>query len=364
MDRFHRIAAEGIEAVLDLRVGHVRRLRIERDGRAIEPLHTAPWVEDAAIAADETILPNLRWLSGDFFCAPFAASDLEEGPGHGWPANARWRLEDETRRGDGVTARYVLERPVMGAELVKEFTLRDFQPFLYQRHVFRGGEGAVPVATHGMTRFGPRGGRLAFSPKAWGESLPAPLEPGRNRIAPGTRFEDLHAVPAVGRGSVDLARYPVGARCEDFAMLVEAPGSRLGWTAALRLDAAEVVLSLKNPAELPVTMLWTSNGGRDHAPWNGRHEGVLGIEEGRTWAAAGHRASIGPNPLAAAGVPTALVLVPGGEAAVRNVIGGLPVPAHWDAAPLVEAGAERVAVMGPGGERIEAPWDGGFLGVA
>ena len=70
-------------------------------------------------------------------------------------------------------------------------------------------------------------------------------------------------------------------------MLVEAPGSELGWAAAMRDDAADILLSLKNPADFPVTMLWLSNGGRDYPPWNGRNVGVLGIEEGRAWSAHG-----------------------------------------------------------------------------
>ena len=44
-------------------------------------------------------------------------------------------------------------------------------------------------------------------------------------------------------------------------------------------------------------MLWFSNGGRDYPPWNGRHVGVLGIEEGRSYAAYGHAASAADNPL-------------------------------------------------------------------
>ena len=59
----HVISAKGAEAALDLRGGHVRRFAVAGDGRTIEPTHTAPWVEDGAIAypVDElTIASNLR----------------------------------------------------------------------------------------------------------------------------------------------------------------------------------------------------------------------------------------------------------------------------------------------------------------
>ena len=77
---FSTVEAQGIKVTLDLRVGHIRALVIETDGRTLEPLHTAPWVDDPAITADESIPPNLRYLSGDFFCAPFGASDVEPAP--------------------------------------------------------------------------------------------------------------------------------------------------------------------------------------------------------------------------------------------------------------------------------------------
>ena len=76
----HTIRAEGAEAVLDLRGGHVRRFAVAGDGRTIEPTHSAPWVEDPVIQADEEILPNLRYLSGDFFCAPFSTADIDGAP--------------------------------------------------------------------------------------------------------------------------------------------------------------------------------------------------------------------------------------------------------------------------------------------
>ena len=116
---FHTISAKGISATLDLRVGHVRSLVIERNGKRIEPLHSAPWVDDPAITGDETLLPNLRFLSGDFFCAPFSTADVDQAPPHGWPANSRWRLLDVTsHEAGGTTARYELEHDVLGARRI------------------------------------------------------------------------------------------------------------------------------------------------------------------------------------------------------------------------------------------------------
>jgi hypothetical protein len=366
-DIFHTLTAGGIKVVVDLRAGHVRELVIERDGRTVEPLHTAPWVEDPAITGDESLPGNLRFLSGDFFCAPFSTSDVEPSPPHGWPANSPWGLVEVLRHEDGVTGRYELEKRVLGARVIKEFRLRDGHPFLYERHVFIGGTGAVPVANHAMTRF-EHGGRLSFSPKRHAETLPKPLEGdparGRSKLAYFARFEDTTRAPMADGTFADLTHYPIGQRHEDFVMLVEAEGQDLGWLCAARPDKRDVFISLKNPATYPVTFLWFSNGGRDYAPWNGRHLGVLGVEEGRSFSGNGHRASIEPNDLSRLGIPTALALDPDGAVEVRNVIGGVPVAAGFERVGELRASPGRIELVGSDGSRLAAPYDDAFLAAS
>src|ERR1044072_5703850 len=89
-ERFHTVQAEGIKVGVDLAVGHLRAVEIERDGRKLTPFYTAPWGDDPAIAAHESLLTNSRLLSCDFSGAPISAPDDPEVPPHGWPANSRW----------------------------------------------------------------------------------------------------------------------------------------------------------------------------------------------------------------------------------------------------------------------------------
>jgi len=361
---FHTIEAKGIRVTLDLRAGHVRELVIERDGRRITPTHTAPWVEDRTIIEDPAIAPNLKSLSGDFFCAPFGTSDIDVTWQHGWPANSRWQHVETTTLSDGVSARYRLERKVMGAALDKVFTLHDGHPFLYETHAFIGGSGAIPVANHAMTRF-PAGGRLSFSKKSRAETPDGAPEPdpkvGRSRLAYPARSDDPRHLPMADGSIADITRYPFAERHEDFVTLVEDKANHFGWLAALRPDSRDMFLTLKNPADYPVTFLWFSNGGRDYAPWNSRHIGVLGMEEGRAYMGNGHKASIAPNPMSASGVPTALQLVPEGRAEVRNVIGGLAVANGDDAAVDIVPGSGALTIRLESGAVIEVPFDGGFL---
>jgi hypothetical protein len=172
---------------------------------------------------------------------------------------------------------------------------------------------------------------------------------------------DMTRFPTAAGGTADLTRYPIGSRHEDFAMLVEAPGSELGWTAVTR-PTGDVALFLKDATRLPVTLLWFSNGGRDYPPWNGRHLGVLGVEDGCTYSLHGHAASIADNPLAREGVPTAITLDPDGEVDVRHVIGASSLPSDFGTVRSVRAGAGVLQIEGEGARTIDLPFDCDFLG--
>lgn len=364
--RFHTIESDCAQLTLDLAVGHLRSFVVNWHGRRITPLHTAPWVEEQQVIEDPAIPDSLKYLSGDFFCAPFCVSDIEEAPLHGWPANSGWSLVDEEPlSGGGITARFGLDRPVMGARLIKEITLRNGQPFAYQRHIFEGGEGSVSAASHAMTRFGGEG-RLSFSPKAFAE-LPTMVQEsdpamGRSLFGTSQRFDDLTKLPLADGTTVDIHNYPLASDHEDFVMLVEAKDSPLGWTAAVRPGEGDIMVSLKNPMDFPMTFLWFSNGGRDYSPWNGRHRGVLGIEEGRAYSAYGHKASIEPNPLSEAGIPTSLTLQADGSVAVSHVLGGLPLIDGADAVFAIDVVTDALRVTLNDGQSTDYPFDGAFLG--
>ncbi|TPK89708.1 hypothetical protein [Mesorhizobium sp. B2-4-17] len=355
------ITAKGISVSLDLTVGHIADMTVESGGRLIKPLHRAPWV-DAGEPLPRDLPQGTVRLSGDFLCAPFSRSDVEEAPLHGWPANSAWDVVDSGATEGGWRAVFRLRHRVMGASVDKTLTLVDDHPFLYQEHVFSGGSGAISVAHHPMTVM-TGGGRLAFSPKRFAATPADPLEPdparGRFMLAYPARSADLSHFPAAGGGTLDLTQYRMEDRREDFVTLVEADHGGPGWTALARRAEEDLVLVLKNPAELPVTMLWLSNGGRDYAPWSGRHLGVLGIEDGRT--AVGHAASIGDNWLKREGVATAFTLGEGHSFSFRHVIGALPLSGGTP--PRAIATANGQMRLAAGDTQWNVPFDDDFLRI-
>ncbi|WP_413774707.1 hypothetical protein [Mesorhizobium sp. AR10] len=356
------IKAKGISVSLDLTVGHLADMAVDIDGRRLQPLHRAPWV-DARETLPENLPEGTVRLSGDFLCAPFSRSDIEDAPLHGWPANSAWDVVDSQATSDGWRATFRLQRKVMGATVDKILTLRDDHPFLYQEHVFSGGSGAISVAHHPMTAM-KNGGRLAFSRKRFAATLDDPLEPdparGRFLLAYPARSTDMTHFPDAAGGTIDLTDYRMDQLREDFITLVEADHGGPGWTALARRAEEDLVLVLKNPAELPVTMLWLSNGGRDYAPWNGRHRGVLGIEDGR--ASVGHAASVGDNWLKREGVATAFALDEGSKVSFRHVIGAVPQSGGEPPRDIATAQG-RMRILAADGTERDIAFDSDFLRI-
>jgi hypothetical protein len=345
------LEARGIRLLFEPQAGLLGSLRVEDEGRVIAPLHRAPWV-DSGEPLPPGISPHLARLQGDFFCAPFAGRD-DGSPMHGWTANALWQV---LLRGEG-TLRAALDRPVMGATVLKELSVADGHPFVYQRHLFMGGAGRVPVANHANLSL-PSGGLIRTSPKLRWETPATAQETdparGRSALRYPAQSQDPRAFPGV-EGSSDLTTYPWNPRHEDFVVGVEAPGHRLGWTAVTRPREGDLYLSLRDARALPMTMLWHSNGGRDYAPWSGRHLGCLGVEEG----AAAQMLSLSPESDLSG--PGMLALAPDGTAEVRHVIGAISWPSGEPVAELREEG-DAILVRGENGAERRVPFRGGFLG--
>lgn len=324
----HTIYAAGISATLDLGLGQLHRLVVERDGRLINPWARVPWADgpDNPERFTPEMPTHLRRMSGDFFCAPFVLDDVEGAPPHGWTANGSWSLKDDRPIANGRKATFELTRKVAGATVQKVWTLLDDHPFLYQAHCFIGGTGALPMAHHAMIDLR-SGGLIGFSPKQWAETPATAIEDGscggRSILQYPARTSDLTAFPSQN-GPVDLTRYPFADHHDDFAMLVDVPTGDFGWATALRPVQRDVAILIKPVAVLPQTMLWMSNGGRPYAPWNGEHVGVLGIEEACSYGANGRHASARDNELTRAGIATAIDLGAAPMVEVRTAMGALP----------------------------------------
>jgi len=358
----YNLSAIGIEVIFDLGLGQISKLVVTRDGRELSPFHTVLWRDDPNQEFPEGTDPHLERMSVDFFCAPFAKSDIENTPLHGWPANAPWTLLEEEDFEGGKRASFLLSKTVMGGQVIKTLTVRDRHPFLYQSHSFVGSQGSIPVAYHPMVSL-PSGGVVSVSPKLRAETMAISLEPdperGKSALAYPSTSEDLHAFQTSDGGQVDLLRYPIADINEDLVMLIENPANPLGWTAVVRPNERDIAIVLKQPAVLPATIFWYSNGGRFYAPWNGRHRGVLGVEEACTYFAYGHSSSISDNHLSRNGIKTAISLE--GDPEIRCVIGASTLFGHETEAEKIDIVDGQLRVTMRGGHNFMLPYDADFL---
>ena len=337
----HNLAAQGIQVTLDPDCGMLRGFTVQDQGQSLSPLHRVPWADE--VLAPDT-LPHLRQMEGDFFCAPFADGGGTAPLLHGHAANGQWTVEARTEGSPHLTA--TLTQPVQGARLTKSLRLQDGHPFLYQRHLFEGGQGTISVANHAMVSL-PNGGLLSFSPKAHFRTPSFVPEPdparGRSALAYPALSRDPTAFPAADGSTLDLTRYPFRPLHEDIVVATEAAGRRIGWAAVVRLGFGQVYLSLRDPGMLPITMLWHSEGGRDYAPWLGRHRFCLGVEEGNA-----------PHILGEAGG------LPLGHLDIRHAIGVLAWPSE-ERVQDVRVQEGQLVVTGEAGAQRTVPFDEGHL---
>lgn len=355
------ISAQGISFNFAPNCGIISSFEVADQGRLISMMHRAPWV-GSNIALPPGAPPHQAHLEGDFFCAPFSDASADGAPLHGWPANSLWRISFGT---DKKKLHCTLDSTVMGASLEKELSLIDGHPFLYQRHIFTGGNGQISTADHAMISL-PNGGLLRFSPKRWFETPATAPENdtmrGRSALRYPARSTDPQHFPSANGGTIDLTHYPFGPAHEDFVIGLESADSPLGWTAVTRPNEGDLYLSLRNPKRLPMTMLWQSNGGRDYAPWNSNHLACLGVEEGVALPLLTITSDENPDFLTWSGQANALSLRPDSVTDVRHITGCIA----WrtgEAVHDIQLSGDELLVMGALGARRTLPIRGDFLQI-
>ena len=364
-----RLETENVEAFVTQRGGHLGPVTFCRKTNPIAPFSVAPWAQEET---DATLPPMLKSLRGDFFCLPFGGNETpfrgEEHPPHGETANAIWKFETREENTDGSTLRLSLETKARPGRVEKTISLRAGHDAVYARHVISGMSGAMNLGHHAMLKFPDEegSGLISTSGFRFGQVLPGqfenPLEGGHSALMPGAEFEDLDHVPLLAGGETDFSRYPARRGFEDLVMLVGDDTLPLAWTAVSFPGHGYLWFSLKNPRVLRHTIFWISNGGRDYAPWNGRHTNVMGLEEVTSYFNLGLAESVAPNSMSERGVPTTLPLDAATPLAVNYIMAVAPIPATFGRLARIEAlDGENVKLIAENGASVAAKVDLSFL---
>ena len=347
--------------------GMVGPVTYRLDGREIRPYAVAPWAEEELPAGTP---PLIRALRGDFFCLPFGQDSRpyrgERHPIHGECANGEWQFDGLHRTADRLTLRLSFATRIRPGLISKEVALIPGHAAIYQRHVVFGMRGPMSFGQHAILRFPPAegSGRIATSPFRVGGVWPVPFEKpaagGYSCLKPGAAFTSLRRVPLAGGGRTDAALYPAREGFEDAVILATDPRLPFGWTTVTFPGERFVWFSLKNPAELTLTLLWFSNGGRHYAPWNGRHRHVMGLEE-ITAMPTGLGASVAANVFSRAGLRTNAVMNPRRPTSVRSIHGVAVIPANFDVVDSVRPVPGGIELRSRSGCAVRADVDLAFI---
>lgn len=344
------------------------------DGRSFSPYYINPW-HDERHDIDTPVLSALR---GDFFCLPFGGQnsvDGEEHPAHGESASSRWTPGALTQSGELTTFSLSLDYSACSGTITKELILREGECALYSEHTLHRFDGAYPLGHH-ATLSGNQG-ELTISVKPFDTGLTSSGLPWYHSggeyqsLRADTPFDSLSQVQTVWRDEpvTDCSRFPAREGFVDIMAVYRrvsaaaAPEDRLSWTAAVNQAEGWVWFSLKDASLLPATVFWMENHGRHQPPWSGRNC-CIGLEEVCAYFADGRAASIAPNPVAAAGIPTAITLSPTTPTRVRYIQGLAPLPDGFDTVRELIPRRSGIALVGGSRQRVEIPvaWEFLFAG--
>jgi hypothetical protein len=360
------ISSDCVDAAVTRLGGHLAPVEFRVGRRRVQPFQIAPWANEGI---GPKFPPLLQVLRGDFFCFPFGGNARpwrgENHPPHGETANGRWRFDRFLQDGAERQLHLHMDLTVRKGRVDKLIRLVDGHTAVYCRHVVRGASGPMPFGHHATLRFPESGGRISTSPIVGGQVYPGifekPEEGGYTSLRPGAHFRTLARVPMANGGLADLTRYPAREGFEDLAMVSARPGDDFAWTAVVFPGERYVWYSLKDPRVLASTVLWHSNGGRHYAPWNGRHRGVLGLEEITGHFHDGLAESAAPNAVAARGIPTVARLSPRRPLVVSVIMGVAAVPDGFETVTRIDRKEGGIVLRGKNRAEVAVPLDWAFL---
>jgi hypothetical protein len=359
-----KLASDQVRAFITRRGGHLGPVAFSLSKRTIEPFSLAPWAEERL---PRQTPPVLKVLRGDFFCCPFGGNARgwrgEKHPPHGETANAIWKLEKERHEANVHSLHLSLGAKVRPGRIEKEILLRNGHHAVYCRHTISGMSGPMPLGHHAMLRFPrqPGSGLLSTSPFVLGKVCDLFDADAPSALKPGADFTRLDRVPTAGGGLADLSQYPVRHGFDDLVMLMAKPDLPFAWTAVTFPQQRYVWFALKNPSVLRCTILWFSNGGRRYAPWNGRHEHVMGLEEVTSYFHHGLAESVKKNPLNQRGFPTALELSKKHPLTVCYVMAVQSIPPGFDIVSDIRLRDGQAVLRSRSGKQVVAPMDTSFI---
>jgi hypothetical protein len=249
-------------------------------GKQVSPLYVAPWAGEPGASA---LCGLMRRLRGEWPCVPFGPAHPPEGlpPGwtvrdvdslwdHGYAANHAWSLVDRSDASLTLRIELPAEEPVAWME--RRIRIDSESPAVSVELTMQPRRDIVlPFALHPTFAVPPGGVQLVPGVFAAVHTYPRQPELGVSRLTPNQSAASLDALPC-DEGTLELSVLPLGFATEELLQLQDCSSPFL-----LRYPSGVEVLLDWDREHLPDVLLWISQQGRRHEPWNGRNQ-ALGIE--------------------------------------------------------------------------------------
>jgi hypothetical protein len=303
------------------------------DQRRARPFSIFPWHNEKPALDEPERSPLLSHARGDWFCAPFgiARPDADgmdpdwqsvfkpevKQRAHGTAAHSRWRLSD---RGDDFLEVIFDEFPQGPLKSVRRRVTANPQApaITCEIEVEVSQSCRMPMGLHPTFRLPMMPQTLQLKPGEFrfGVTFPGRFEQTSPLFASGQRFSKLTAVPTRDGGVVDATKLPFARPVDDIVQLCAIDGNFCienhedGYETFMQWDAEK----------LPSCIVWICSGGRTRAPWGGRYFAV-GVDPICSAFDLGQHISSAENPLAKAGIRTAVELDPASRWSVKYQIG-------------------------------------------
>ena len=361
------LRSDCVEAAITQFGANMAPVSFHRGHGDIQPYYINPWHGEGR-KLDEPCFVALR---GDFFCLPFGSAQTWAGKSfntHGDPVAKPWKLLDTSFRNGVSSLAIAMRMTTIPGRLTRFVHLVYGQNVVYDTNVVDGLTGRFPCGHHATLAMPEQEGSVLIGHPAMRLMHTNPVDTGDptdgryQAIATDQPFRRLDKAPTVFKDPAwtDCSRLPARRGFTDIVGMVNRPRPDPAWWTATYTAQGFVWFAMKDPAVLPMSMMWIANRGRHNVPWCGRNM-CLGMEDIRGFFACGQGPSARPNFLSKQGIPTTISFSDKRPTAVHYLQGVAKTPRGFGRVKDAVFAPGKVMFIDESGKRVVVEVNHGFV---
>ena len=354
------LRGDRVEAAVTERGANMAPVTFYRHQGDIQPYYINPWHAEGR-KLDEPCFVALR---GDFFCLPFGSAQTWRGAKfntHGEPVARKWKLLDCSFRNSVSSLAIALKLGEPAGRVTRFVHVIDGQNVVYDTNVVDGVSGRYSCGHHATLAMPEqeKSVLIGHPPMKLMHTNPVDTgDPAQGRyqaIATDQRFRSLDKVPTIFKDPAwtDCSALPARRGFTDIVGMVNRARPNPAWWTATYTAQNFMWFAMKDPAVLPMSMMWIANRGRHNVPWCGRNI-CLGMEDICGYFACGQGPSAAGNFLSEQGIPTTMAFDKRQPTAVHYLQGVVKTPRGFGRCVDAEFAPGQVTFVSQTGQRASA----------